>query len=248
MPAVSLEVPTPSRSRPSASTAQADVGLRQRLRTLAHALTVAEARERQRIAQDLHDDIGQLLVAAQMQVHELRRCPPTEQPARLDELFDVLQQATRATRSATFDLGSPALALGLDEALRSLAEHLRRRGAAACHVDAQMPEGPWSQPVLAVLYRVARELGLNAQRHAQARQISLRLGVDAGQIFITVSDDGVGMAPDWAQRGVRRDGGYGLLSSHAQMQALGGALQVESGAGSGTLATVTLPLQLARPE
>jgi signal transduction histidine kinase len=83
---------------------------------------------------------------------------------------------------------------------------------------------------------------LNVQRHAQARQISIRLDGDARQLRITVSDDGIGIAADWTRRALSPEGGFGLLSAHAQMQALGGDLALESGPGAGTQATVTLPL------
>ncbi|MEX8518898.1 MAG: sensor histidine kinase [Leptothrix sp. (in: b-proteobacteria)] len=206
---------------------------------------MAETRERQRIARELHDEIGQLLAVARFKVHELRSCPPDEHAPHLEELGQLLEQASRATRSATFDLSSPALSLGLDEALRSLTQRLSRQAATVFHFEGQMPALNWSQPMLAVLYRVTRELAVNAQRHAHARQVGLRLQVDARQLRITVSDDGIGIAPDWAKRGLRRDGGFGLVSCHAQMKALGGTLVVESGVGSGTLATMTLPLEQA---
>ena len=66
---------------------------------------------------------------------------------------------------------------------------------------------------------------------------------DADRLTITVSDDGIGMVPEGAARGLSREGGFGLVSALAQMQALGGTLVVESGAGSGTVATLSLPLE-----
>lgn len=225
--------------------AAADDGLRQGLRTLAYELTVAEARERDRIALELHDGLGQLLAAARFKVNELRQCPPGEHAPHLDELVDLLTQASRATRSATFDLSNPALRLGLDEALRGLAQRLARRSGPTFHVDGHMPAWHWPEPVVSVLYRVVRELALNVQRHAHARQAWIRLGSRDGLLTITVSDDGIGMVPESAARGLSREGGFGLVSALAQMQALGGTLVVESGAGSGTVATVSLPQERA---
>jgi signal transduction histidine kinase len=220
-----------------------EAALRGRLRTLAYELTVAEARERSRIARDLHDEIGQLLAVARFKVMELRHCPAPANLAHLDELGQLLDQAARATRSATFDLQSPALELGLEEALRGLAQRLGRHSAAAFHVAGHMPAVVLPPPVLSVLYRVTRELTLNAQRHARARQISIGLDSDAQQLRITINDDGIGIPADWSQRTASPEGGFGLLSAHAQMQALGGDLVVESGPGAGTQATVSLPLE-----
>lgn len=226
-----------------ADTAPADDGLRQGLRTLAYELTVAEARERDRIALELHDGIGQLLAAARFKVNELRQCAAHELAAHLDELGNLLTQASRATRSTTFDLSSPALRLGLEEALVSLAQRLTRRDGPAFHVDGHLPLLPLPEPVVSVLYRVVRELALNVQRHAHARQAWIRLHSDEHGLTIAVCDDGIGMVPEGAACGLSREGGFGLVSALAQMQALGGTLLVESGEGSGTVATVSLPLE-----
>jgi signal transduction histidine kinase len=75
--------------------------LRRALRTLAHELTVAEARERERIARDLHDEIGQILTVARFAVQQLKGMTAAEQAPHLDEVVDMLTQASRATRSAT---------------------------------------------------------------------------------------------------------------------------------------------------
>lgn len=227
-----------------AASAAPEDGLRQGLRTLAYELTVAEARERDRIARHLHDEIGQFLAAARFKLSELRKCPAAEQGALFDELGGLLAQASRATRSATFDLSSPALRLGLHEALLSLAQRMTRKAGPVFRVDGVMPLHPWPEAVQSVLYRVVRELALNVQRHAHARQAWIRLHSDALRFCISVSDDGIGIAPGWSQRGVSPEGGFGLLSAQAQMQALGGTLALESGVGSGTLATLRLPLGL----
>jgi signal transduction histidine kinase len=217
--------------------------MRGRLRTMAYELTVAECRERHRIARDLHDGIGQLLAVARFKVMELRQSPAAEHASHLDELSELLEEASRATRSATFDLSTPALELGLDEALRSLAQRLGRNPSSTYHVVGRLPAVALSPAVLAVLYRVARELALNAQRHARARQISIRLEGDDRQLRIMVSDDGIGIAADWTRRSLSPEAGFGLLSARAQMQAIGGDLALESGPGAGTQATVSLPLE-----
>lgn len=218
-----------------------DAALRRALRTLAHELTLAEARERERIARDLHDEIGQILTVARFTVQQLKGMPQADQMPHLDELVDMLTQASRATRSATFNLSSKVLDLGLEEALIELAGRLTRAGGAVFRVDGHLPPVEWPEPARWVLYRVVRELASNVQRHARAHLAIIRLGGDARGLTIAVTDDGVGIDADWASRGPSREGGFGLVSAHSQMQALGGTLVVESGIGSGTVATVSLP-------
>lgn len=222
--------------------------LRAGLRTLAYELTLAEARERERIARGLHDEIGQLLAVAHFRVGLLRSeqaMPAERQAEALRELSDLLLQATRATRSATFELGSPTLRLGFEEALVELIDRLRRTGGPPFRLDGHLPPGPLPEPVLCVLYRVVRELALNVQRHARARQAWIELGGDTTRLTIRVVDDGIGLRPDWADRGLSPDGGFGLVSACAQMQALGGTLRLESGLGAGTHATLSVPLEAA---
>lgn len=227
----------------TAPAAVTDAQLRDSLRTLAHELTVAEARERNRIARDLHDDIGQALAAARFKLNELKHGMPAALAPDCAELADLLAQASRAVRSATFDLSSPALRLGLHEALTDLAQRLARQGGPDFRFRGHLPPLDWAEPVVSVLYRVARELMLNVVRHAHARHAWVAFAHDHRELTISIGDDGLGIAPDWAAQGASREGGFGLVSARAQMLALGGALAVESGPGSGTLATLTLPLR-----
>lgn len=244
--------------RPGAGTvvppdAPASTALQAGLRALAFELTVAEARERERIARGLHDDIGQLLAAATMQLGVLRdeALPPLQQG--LDDVVELLSQASRATRSATFDLSSPALQLGLMPALEGLADRLARNGGPPVRVMGTMPPGPWNNAVLQVLHRISRELLVNVQRHARASQAWVRVQARAGaqplpMLELRVSDDGIGIDPAWAQRAPSADGGFGLASVQAQVLALGGQLQVSSGPGAGTLVSLQVPLAtLAAP-
>jgi signal transduction histidine kinase len=220
------------------------VATEQRLRSLAYELTVAEARERERIALGLHDDIGQILAMVRYKLAELGVALglPPDSPATglLDEAQVLVRQASDATRSATFDLHSPVLRqLGFKTALESLAQRVNRSGGLRVSVAGEMPPLPLPEPVLSVVFRVVRELLFNVQKHAGARVAMVSLGGSARRWELRVSDDGCGFAV--AARRCGPEGGYGLVSAEAQMQAVGGALEILSAPGQGTCATVTLP-------
>ncbi|HET7792833.1 MAG TPA: ATP-binding protein [Rhizobacter sp.] len=220
---------------------------RRRLQTLAYELTVAEARERGRIAQGLHDEIGQLLAMAKLKLAEWGASAPTETPQRdavfQDELRELLSQAARAVRSATFDLSCPLLRqFGLQMAIESLGDRIERSSAMAVAVEGALPALPLPEGVLAVIYRVVRELALNAQKHAQARQLRITLGVDGEGLFVRVQDDGQGFDCTPLPPSFGPEGGFGLVSGEAQMQAIGGRMAISSRLGHGTCATVSLPL------
>lgn len=217
-----------------------------RLKTLAYELTLAESRERARIAQGLHDDIGQLLTMAHFKLDEwasLSIEPSASTGALIGELASLLKQAAQATRSATFDLSCPLLRpLGLQTAIEGMAQRVARASRLAVHVDGHLPALHLPEPVQAVVFRVVRELALNAQKHARAKELRIGLRCAQATLTISVADDGCGFEPGPTAHEFGPEGGFGLSSAEAQMQAVGGRLQIETGAGRGTRATLVLPL------
>jgi signal transduction histidine kinase len=207
---------------------------RQRLQALAYELTLAEARDRERLAQALHDDLGQLLAVAQLRLAECQN--GAQGGPALAEVRELLAQASRATRAASFELHSPLLQqLGLQAAIEGLADRLRQAGLRVdCH--GRLERLPLADAVQAVLLRVVRELLANVRKHAQATQVALHLRADARRLRIAVLDDGLGLS-----RASRS--GFGLRSAEAQMQSLGGLLSVRRRPGGGTWAQLVLPLQ-----
>ncbi|HUG26181.1 sensor histidine kinase [Piscinibacter sp.] len=243
--------PSRARRRRAAGAAAPEAAVRQppwrdlwqdkrRLQTLAYEITVAEARERERIARGLHDEIGQMLTMASFKLGELRQPGVAERDVLLNELGTLLRQATQATRSATFELSCPLLQLGLQEAIESLAQRLARDSGMAVQVDGEVPPLAAPEPVLAVVFRVVRELCLNVRKHAAARHVRIGVHCADGRLSICVADDGRGFAPAGLPQGVRRNVGFGLFSAEAQMQAIGGRVEIESAPGQGTRATVVL--------
>lgn len=221
---------------------------RRRLQTLAYELSVAEARERERLANGLHDTIGQLLAIAQFKLGELESSldsPPLRQ--RSQELRELIAQAAQETRRATFDLHSPLLRqVGLQAAIEALAERMRRQGRTHFRVEGSLETSRLASTVQAVALRVVRELLLNAYKHAGASTVTIRLASAGGRQTISVSDDGRGFVRDEPTRNFGPGGGFGLASSEAQMQAIGGRLCMESVAQGGTTASISLPCRRSR--
>lgn len=217
----------------------------EQLRTLAYEVTVAEARERERIALGLHDDIGQILAIIGLKLGELSALGDAQR-ALVDELRGLVSQAARATRSATFELSSPVLQqLGLQAAIESLLPRVQATADVRTTVAGALPQLPLPPQVLAVVFRVVRELLANMAKHARARHAHVSLHADAQQLVVAVIDDGQGFDAERPRVGFGPDGGYGLFSAQAQMEAIGGRLDVESAPGLGTRASIWLPLQQA---
>jgi signal transduction histidine kinase len=216
---------------------------RMRLQMLAFELTVAESRERERIARGLHDVIGQVLTMARFKLGELREVALAEaRNLLMDELGELLAQATHATRSATFDLSCPSLQLGLLPALESLAHRMRHETKLVVRVDSNSPPLMIPEAVVAVLFRVVREFALNVHKHARASSMCFEVRSRADELSICVADDGIGFLRTAPGEGFSPDGGFGLVSAEAQVEAIGGHVDIDTSPSRGTRATVILPL------
>jgi signal transduction histidine kinase len=211
-------------------------------RRLAFDAVRAQGLERERIAAGLHDDIGQTLAVAALRLGQLQTQVPADARELVAEVRSLLADAARATRSATFELSCPLLAqLGLRAALDGVVRRAQSTTATALALQGEEPARALSPTVLGVVFRVTRELVHNALRHAQAGHALLRLRGHGGGWQVTVADDGRGFDVRAACGRFGPQGGYGLASAQAQVQAVGGRLQLRSQPGRGTVARLWVP-------
>lgn len=194
----------------------------------------ADERNRRDIAEQLHDGPLQNLLAARLDLDELRDRYP-------DPAFDAVDKALKDTavqlRSTVSALHPQVLAqLGIAEALRELADQTAARSGLT--IDAELEElgRPECQ---SLLYRTARELLTNAVKHAHASTVRLRLARDDEVITLTVADDGDGFDPAIVQQRIA-EGHIGLASVFVRVEALGGSVALSSGT-HGTTITVSAP-------
>ena len=219
------------------------------LRQLASELTIAEQRERRRIATDLHDYLAQLLVCARLKVSQSRsRMEDAEVESWLGESDDILQQALTYTRSLVAQLTPMALhEFGLTAALKWLADQMRQQYQLSVQVEVQpgttvtLPE---DQSVL--IFQSIRELLINVAKHARVDQAAVRMEQREGRLLIAVTDEGLGS--DQASAPAQSlSSKFGLFSIGERMRALGGTFEFKSTPGKGTSATLSLPLPAAAP-
>jgi len=222
------------------------------LRHLAAQLSMAEERERKRIATQLHDDIGQSLSICQMHLESARDGVPPEVGALIGQVIETLDQAITRTRTLTCELSPPVLReLGLTAALQWLAEQIvAAPGAANLDVRVEAEREPWlaDEDLRVLFFQVARELLTNVVKHAKARHAVVGFGEQDGTVRLSVSDDGVGMngcgvsdAPPQSRKATS----FGLFSIRERLKYRGGWLEVESTPGRGARFTVVVPLDVA---
>lgn len=202
----------------------------------------AEERERERIGNDLHDEIGSSLSAAKMLMAQLE--DSTTATAKEKEavalIKEIIGNSLQDIRSISQNLHPAALAqFGLSNALYNLGRTCTEAFAngVAVHVELAAPL-PYAHEL--ALYRIVQELINNALKHARAARVVVQLQQLSHGLALTVTDDGCGF--DYDQVRERGQGGLGLKSLAARVSLLDAALHVESVAGHGTSVRIEVPI------
>lgn len=218
------------------------------LRSLASRLSLAEERERRRIAMEVHDRISQTLVSCQMKLGELGESGlAAGLTPRLQEIQALVSQATEEMRSLTFEISSPLLyEIGLEAAVERLAEQMQARHNIACSFEGDNRAKPVPDDVRVLLFQTVRELLMNIVKHARASRAWVSIKRMNNNLCITVADNGAGFGKAEIAR-TWRHGGFGLFSARERLQYIGGQMSIESEPGRGTTVTLTAPLKRGQP-
>lgn len=222
---------------------------RNQLHDLASEMTSAEERERRRIAEGLHDEIGQLLAIAKLRLGTLAQ--PGDSPTRTNdrqEVRQLLQRALNQTRSLTFELASPVLDnAGFEDALRDLGQRSsRENGIHFQFLDDGQPK-PLDRNLQIILFRTARELLLNVTKHSRAKHVQLSVTRCGHRVQLRVQDDGQGVDSQQLAKEPTPSGGYGIFSIRQRLQQLGGELDVETSSAHGTCMLASVPVTEEAP-
>jgi two-component system, NarL family, sensor kinase len=205
-----------------------------RQRLLADALS-AEERERQTLAEQLHDHAIQNLLSVG---HELQEAGDGIGHPALRRAETTLTATVNELREAIFELHPYVLEqAGLRAAIPAIGRRAARRGGFRLHCEVRY-DGP--DPQERLLVSVARELLANVAEHASASEVSLRLVHANGEVVLVVQDDGRGFDPAELPDSLAR-GHIGLASHRMRAESVGGRLEIDSVPGEGTTAILRLP-------
>lgn len=215
-----------------------DVTDRNRLRS---AYLDASDLAARRLGHDLHDGLGQELVALSLMISaERTRVERGEVPSieTLDQIDDVAKRAVIACRTIAHGLSALAETGGhLPGALQKLVERFGGDGAPAISVVIENEAAlALSQAARDHVYRIAQEALANVVKHARARHVDLRLIVTPASVVLTMRDDGVGLSQDSLN-----SSGLGLVSMRHRASAIGARLTVTSLPGGGTEVRLDCP-------
>lgn len=208
------------------------------LRQLASQLTMAEERERQALAQDLHDNLGQLLAVIKIKLSSLDAAAPESSIANV---VSLVSQAEQSVRTVTVKLNPPVLySLGLVPALEWLGEEIERVYGLKVHVDHDHCRKHLVDEVQAVLFRSVRELLVNVAKHARVDEVSLSCMCQSDRLLLVVSDAGCGFDPAAHMGQWSAQQGFGLRSINERIRNLGGDVEIDSSPGNGTTITLSV--------
>ncbi len=211
------------------------------------ATTLATAEERNRLARDIHDGLGHYLTAINILLEKAiafgQRDPPTAESAVLD--------AKRLTREALLDVRQSVGSLrhtgntfSLSSSLADLAGTMQD-GGIATHLEITGDEADIPKPALMAIYRATQEAMTNIQKHANARNASIRVSLDEQEARLTIDDDGQGFdTASLDHLSPHRNSRFGLQGVRERLEVLGGILEIESWPSHGTHLSVNIPNRL----
>ena len=211
---------------------------------LSHQLFESQETERRRIARELHDQIGQSLSLLQLHLHALQLTPPPGKLApQLKECSTIVEQVMEQVQKLSLDLRPTMLDdLGLIPALRWYINQARTIGLNAVFMS--QPKEMRLDPMLeTTCYRIVQEALRNVIRHAKAKWVCVDLRQSNGQLFVTISDNGVGFDPAAVRQKAGSIDCLGLLGMEERAALVGGEISFRSIPDHGTEVHVRFPLQ-----
>lgn len=220
---------------------QSEVELREvnrQLRSLATSLQSVREEERTRISRELHDELGQQLTGLKLSLSWLAtrlKDGRTAAPDTVDEMRQLLDNAIASVRRISTELRPLILEdLGFGEAMALQTREFVKRSDLAVTLNLAAADQIQSDELATALFRIVQESLTNVSRHANATQVAIDLVVKAGQLVLTIKDNGQGIQTP------PRQGAIGLVSMRERAIAIDAQFSIISAPGAGTTIMVTM--------
>ena len=201
---------------------------------------LATARERNRLARDLHDTLAHSLAGLVVQLQAIETLLKAEPEAARSEVVKarrIAQEGLQETRHAIQDLRvNPIEDLGLARALERAALDFGDRAGVQIDLHIGDPQAAVSNEVAAQILFIAKEAFNNIERHADARRVEVTLARSNGQLLLKIQDDGRGFDEAQVDEAER----FGLQGMYERAEMIGAQLSVESTVGQGTVVQLTI--------
>jgi signal transduction histidine kinase len=212
------------------------------LRVMAERVVNAQEEERIRLSRELHDDLGQALIAHTLNLRNLQSELPMRPELlieKLDALIAETSQTIKKMHALAQDLRPTLLdTLGLRSALETYSREFSLRTGLPVVFEAAAALPEMSAVYSITLYRILQEALTNVIKHSSASQVWVELAIEDARITLTIQDNGVGFATDEE----KSKDGLGILGLKERLMIVDGDLDIRSSATNGTILTARLPL------
>jgi signal transduction histidine kinase/ligand-binding sensor domain-containing protein len=211
------------------------------LRRLTRRLETAKEEERQHISRELHDELGQTLTAAKIQLQLLQRKEQVS-GTQLQDAVDMVNSMIDKVRDISFDLRPSLLdEAGLVAALKSELKKVSSQTQVPIELDVPGDFPKVSADIETVLFRITQEAVSNSLRHSGASRISVRLSSDPDFLYAVIRDNGCGFDVEQVRSKAMRGDHLGLLGLDERVNSVGGTVTLDSEPGQGTTLHIEIP-------
>ena len=218
----------------------AEIASQKEIRT--KAILEAEEKERRRIAQDLHDGVGQMLSAAKLNLSNLDSKitnQTEEQKLAMQNALSLVDDSVKEVRAVSHNMmPNTLIKLGLASAVREFITKLGNAPTLKVDLEIVGLDTRLDNQVETVLYRVIQEIVNNIIKHAKASQISMQLIRHETELSIMIEDNGVGFDTNQLDNFE----GIGLKGIQTRIEFLNGTVHFDSSIGRGTTVIIDVPL------
>lgn len=220
------------------------------LRSLAGHLESAREAERTRIAREIHDELGQLLTGFKIDLAWLEKRIAAQPETPREVLLEKVQAMTNllgnmvlSVRRISAELRPGVLDdLDLAAAVEWQTKDFQRRTGIKAAVKAELSERPLPREIATALFRILQESLTNVARHAEAKNVRVKLAEQEGQIVLQIKDDGRGIT----KAELVKAGTFGLMGMRERILPFHGRCAIEGVPGRGTTVSVSVPLDLPK--
>lgn len=205
------------------------------------SMILGEERERNRITAEIHDNIGQMLTALRMRVEFVENA---KSPTDLTEIKKIIASIIFETRKICAKLMPSLLTdFGLKSAIDDLIQSLKATTSLHIEVVDDIDEQRLSQSQKTVIYRILQEAVNNIVKHAKAQNVKIEIETDVENMYIGISDDGIGFnVASNPKLQENKKNAYGLNTMQERAKYLGAELDIRSASGRGTQIRIRIPL------
>jgi len=215
-------------------------------KSLLQSIINTQEKERNRIAQDLHDDVGAMLSAIKLSVNLLHRKAPAESDIKhqANDTKQMIDEAIGSVRRISKELLPATLnEFGLVDALDELTSKLAKTTGVKIAFDHNGENIRYESPLELALFRITQELINNSLKHAQAKHLNVSFTNSAKHIELVVEDDGVGFDYEAVKKRAGKDQGLGLRNIESRLSIVEHpVIDIDSNSGKGTSIKIKLDL------